>query len=122
MSLKVAGHRVLVKPDPVHEQTAIPEKLKESGFQVAMDVELSRRMEVATQIGTVVGVGPTAWRMYDGSDPNWTPWCNVGDRVIFARYAGKIIEDPVTLEKFMILNDEDIQCVVTGEKSVFDEE
>lgn len=121
MALTVKGHRILIKPDPVKEQVDVPVGLKEGGFEVVKPVDLEKREEVATQIGTVIQVGNTAFRAFDGNDAKWEPWCQAGDRVIFARYSGKIIEDPVTKEKFMIVNDEDIQAIVSGEKNPLDE-
>ena len=94
MSLEIVGHRLLIKPDPVKEQVDVPEGLKVGGFEVVKPADLERREEAATQIGTVIQVGPTAFRAFDGNDPNWKPWCKPGDRVIFARYAGKFVEDP----------------------------
>ena len=115
--LNVTGHRVMVKPDPPKEQVRLSEELKKINFEIGMDSDTERREQVGTQIGTVVGIGHTAWQAFDKSSPDWKPWCGVGDRVIFARYAGKLVSDPVTEEEFMVLNDEDIQCVITGEKS-----
>ena len=112
MSLEIVGHRLLVKPDPVKEQVSVPESLKEGGFEVVKPVDLERREEAGTQIGTVLQVGPTAFRAFDGNDPNWRPWCQPGDRIIFARYAGKFVEDPDTKEKFFVINDEDVQAKV----------
>ena len=120
MGLQVKGHRVLIKPDPVKEQIDIPEALKQSKFEVVKPVEIEKREEAGTEIGTVVGVGPTAFKAFDGNDPNWQPWCKPGDRVIFTRYSGKRVEDPVTKEKFFVVNDEDIQVVVTGEADPFE--
>jgi len=37
-----------------------------------------------------------------------TPWANVNSHVIYAKYGGKIIEDPVTGEKLILLQDKDI--------------
>lgn len=123
MSLEVLGHRVLVKPDAVKEQREldVPASLKEKGFQVHMDTDMEKREAAGTQIGTVIQVGPTAWRAYDGNDPKWTPWCKPGDRVIFARYAGKWVEDPETKEKFFVINDEDVQVKVNDRLSAFEE-
>ena len=115
--LIVKGHRILIKPDPVKEQIDVPSDLQAVGFKIHMPVEQEKREEAGTQTGTVVQVGNTAFRAFDGNDPAWEPWCKAGDRVLFTRYAGKIIEDPVTKEKFMIVNDEDIQAVVQGEKN-----
>jgi len=120
MGLQVKGHRVLIKPDPVKEQIEIPQALKDSKFEVVKPVELEKREEAGTEIGTVVSVGPTAFKAFDGNDPNWQPWCKAGDRVIFTRYSGKRVEDPVTKERFFVVNDEDIQVVVTGEENPFE--
>ena len=121
MPLTVTGHRILIKPDPVKQQVDIPAALEELNFEVHKPVDLEKREEAATQIGTVVEVGPTAFRAFDGSDPSWKPWCKKGDRVIFARYSGKIVTDPVTKEKFMVINDEDIQVLITGEEGLIEE-
>jgi co-chaperonin GroES (HSP10) len=115
MALTVKGHRILIKPDPVKEQLDIPQALKDSKFEVVKPADLEKRHEAATETGTVIQVGNTAFRAFDGQDSKWEPWCKAGDRVLFTRYSGKIIEDPVSKEKFMIVNDEDIQAIVTGE-------
>lgn len=121
MALIVKGHRVLIKPDPVKEQIEVPKALKDTGFDVVKPADLEKREEAATEIGTVIGIGNTAFRAFDGSDPNWEPWCKVGDRVLFTRYSGKMITDPVTKEKFFVINDEDVQAIVLGEKNPLDE-
>lgn len=115
MALTVKGHRILIKPDPLEELIDIPQALKDNKFEVVKPVDLAKREEAGTETGTVIQVGNTAFRAFDGQDPNWEPWCKAGDRVLFTRYSGKIIEDPVSKEKFMIVNDEDIQAIVTGE-------
>lgn len=117
MALTVKGHRILIKPDPVKEQVDVPDKLKELDFEIAAPGDITKMKEAGTQIGTVVGIGKTAWKAYDGNLPEWEPWCKVGDRVIFARYSGKFVDDPVTKERFFVINDDDIQVVVEGEKA-----
>ena len=119
--LKVKGHRLLIKPDPPKEQVKISAELKALGFEIGMNSDQERREMVGTEIGTLVGIGPTAWRAYDGKDEAWEPWASVGDRVAFAKYSGKIVTDPETDEKFMVVNDVDLQCVVTGESSPFED-
>jgi co-chaperonin GroES (HSP10) len=121
MSLEIVGHRLLIKPDPVKEQVDVPEGLKVGGFEVVKPADLERREEAATQIGTVIQVGPTAFRAFDGNDPNWKPWCKPGDRVIFARYAGKFVEDPYTKERFFVINDEDVQVKVNDRLNALEE-
>jgi co-chaperonin GroES (HSP10) len=91
-----AGHRVIVKPDDPPEkigQIFVPPWVKENkAFEIIK--------------GTIVSVGMTAWRAFDEGKP----WANVGDRVMFAKYGGSIVEDEAGV-KYRILNDEDIIAV-----------
>lgn len=127
--LTIKGHKILVKHLQFEEQREdlVPEALKQVGFKVEAPTDIKRREEVASDVGTVVQVGSTAWAAFDKylkngqSNPDWQPWCNEGDMILFARYSGKIVEDPVTKERFMLINDEDVQAVVTGMKSPFEE-
>ena len=101
---KVLGHRVLIDP-------AFPEETTDWGFK--LDVGDTHKLERgATTEGTVVGIGSTAW-----SDPGLggEPWCKVGDRVYFAKYAGRTIKDGD--KEYIIINDEDCQVVIVEESS-----
>lgn len=123
MPLVVKGHRLLIKPDAVKERMneQVPDELRKKGFEIGMTKEQEQREEVASRIGTVIGIGNTAWCSFDKKDPAWEPWCKVGDRVTFARYAGRVEEDPVTHEKFVVINDEDMFCVIEGEKAPWED-
>lgn len=123
MPLVVKGHRLLIKPDAVKEKfnENVPAELKKVGFQIELTKEQEQREEVASRTGTVIGIGNTAWHAFDKNSPDWKPWCKVGDRVTFARYAGRIEEDPVTHEKFVVINDEDMFCVIEGEKAPWED-
>lgn len=110
MTLKVAavGHRVIVRPDPVT-------KTSKGGILLAVD---ERREQNMAQKGTVVAVGEMAWKntLYGYGIEGWKPWCQVGDRVFFARYAGKSFRDEDHPDDiYIIMNDEDIQCLITEE-------
>ena len=96
------AYRVLVKSDPVEEVT-------KSGIVLAVD-KIRERSGIVT--GTIVKVGPTAWKDYKGM--NGRPWAAVGDRVIFSKYAGAFIDDG-SEDGLILVNDEDIQAVVTKE-------
>lgn len=101
--ITVTGHRVLIKEDPVEKRT-------KGGLYVAVDEKLER---ASCQRGIIIAVGPDCWKAFrkidgDGIERNGEPWAKVGDYVVFARHAGRFIEDPVTNELFMIMNDEDI--------------
>lgn len=98
--IEAIGFRVVIRPDPVVETT-------KSGIYLAVDEKLEKG---ATVVGTVVQIGPEAFRSYNRSAgfTQYVPWVNVGDRVHYARYAGKWVEDPYTKEEFLVVNDEDI--------------
>lgn len=99
MTIKVCGHRVLIKPH-------YPEEKTESGIIVGLGKQYELEKN-ATQEGEVVGIGPTAW-----SDPGLggKPWCKMGDIVMFARHAGKKVREDE--EEYFIINDEDVQCIM----------
>ena len=107
--IKVCGHRVLVKPDPITTETSW-------GFQT-ISSDRERKLEQSAQIwGTVVQIGPTAY-----ADPGLGgyPWCGIGDRVAYAKYGGKAILDEDTGAEYILLNDEDI--VAVDEKETINE-
>ena len=100
MAIRPAGHRVLVLPDPVEEVTA-------SG--IIMVSETTERDKQSQMFGTVVDIGFTAFKDFGGHN-----WCNIGDRIAFAKYGGFIIKDPEDGVEYRLLNDEDVCAVVTG--------
>ena len=107
MKVKAVGHRVIVIPDPVVEET-------KSGIILAKD---KKREQAGTEKGTVHQVGSMAWKntLYGYGIEGWEPWCKPGDRVFFAKYAGKLFTDDETDVTYAILNDEDIQCQILDE-------
>ena len=102
---QVVGHRVLLKPEFIEETT-------DWGFHLDVG-DTYKREKASTVIGKVISVGPMAWKAFDGQDPDWQPWCKVGDVVFFAKFAGKFIT--LNEETYVIVNDEDIQGVLIRE-------
>jgi len=96
--LKAIAFRIIVRPDPVETKT-------QSGIIIKVDEEAYAG---ATTVGTIVGIGPDAWKAYNPSQVY--AGLEVGDRVFFAKYAGKTIIDEDTKERFLVLNDEDVVC------------
>jgi chaperonin GroES len=92
-----AGHRVLVKPDPVDE-------VSKGG--IILNHQNKNRVEEAQVTGTIIEVGPQAWK--DFSDG--TPWAKSGDRVMFAKFGGCLVEIQGVAHR--IMNDEDITAVI----------
>lgn len=110
MAINPVGHRIIVKPDPIEE------KLKRDFgdgkmFEIVSDKKIERSIEIH---GTLVAVGDQAWKAF-GKDFTGEPWAHVGDRIMFSQHAGRFVTDPETGEDFLIMNDEDITAVITGE-------
>jgi len=108
LKIKVPGHRILVKPEAV-------EKVSTGGIVIARPGQGDKLEFMGTDRGTVVQVGPLAWHHLDHDSPDWAAWCKEGDKVMFARYCGKVIKHPETEEEFFLMNDEDIQVVLVEE-------
>ena len=98
-NLQVVGHRVLIKPH-------LQEEVSDGGIYLAVG-DTFQRERGATQIGTIVDIGPNAWLDFKPG----TPWAKVGDVVYYAKYAGKDVEAG-NEDKFVIINDEDVQCII----------
>ena len=98
--IKVVGHRVLVKPLPTEKKT-------ESG--IIIPDATNERNQRDQQKGTVIQIGPNAWKAFDDG----SPWAAVGDLVLFSRYGGKIVKDGA--DEFRILEDSDIVAIISEE-------
>lgn len=96
-------HRIILKLDAVETKT-------ESGIIIPdMVTEKERK---AVEVGTVVALGSTCFKDY-GADSDIV---KVGDRVIIAKYSGKEVKDSDD-QSYVICNDEDIICILRGEKN-----
>ena len=98
--IKVMLNRVLCKPDEL-------EKKSKSGIILEYG-EKEKRYEAGIQHGTIVSVGDKAWEDWGST---YIP--QLGDRVLWAKYSGVGVIDPDTGEKLVILNDEDVLCVLS---------
>lgn len=94
-------HRLIVKQDELETKTA-------SGIIIKHE----DRKQESVDTGIVVAIGPTCGKDFGVHELPYS----VGDKVAFAKYAGKAIKDPETDEEFLALNDEDIVVVIHGEK------
>lgn len=93
------GHRVLVAPDKKEEKT-------QGGIILTKSIQ--QQEELAGIFGTIVAIGPNAWKAFDDGQP----WAEVGDRVVYSKYGGLVLEDPDTKEMYRLLNDDDIYCTI----------
>ena len=99
------GHRILIDPEIKSKEI---EEGALKGFVTTTSEDMYQREKAMTQIGTVVAIGPTAWKP-EGLGGG-VPWCKIGDRVHYAKHSHKIVNDGV--KEYFIINDEDIQCIV----------
>ena len=97
--IKPCSYHVLVRPDNVAERQG-------TIFLPAASVQ---REQMAQVVGTIVAIGPTAWKGFDDGDA----WAAVGDRVSYAKYGGVLMKDPETDEHFRLLLDKDIVAIVS---------
>ncbi len=100
--INVTGYRILVKPDEVETTTS-------GGIILALDEKLEA---AGQQFGTVIGIGHTCWTNEKG-EPLSDPWCEVGDKILFAKHAGRFVYDPHTNEEFMVMLDTDVIATVS---------
>ena len=107
---KVVGYRLMIKP--IEAVTGLEESEKEKyeslgklGFEVKTE-EQKLRESRGTHHGILVGIGDTA---FTGPHLGDAPWVEVGDVVIFDRYAGVEVElPPGSGKKYRFCNDESI--------------
>jgi co-chaperonin GroES (HSP10) len=107
--IKPILHRILVKPDDIEDKDEAYKKAKAAGLFVHRDER--DREQAAIDSGTVISFGETVFRDF-GVESNPI---KVGDKVVYARYAGKVIEDPADQVKYVALNDEDVIAIITTE-------
>ncbi len=105
--LDIKGPRVLVKQDKLEDKDPTFAKAAKAGIEIPQEFKEIRMEQNAIDEGVVVGVGQGCWQPPIGDG---TPWCEIGDRVVFAKYAGSIRKEGK--DTYMILNDEDILGVV----------
>ena len=103
MTIKVLLHHVLVKLDDAVEADEVYKRAKSLGIHL----ELDKRVHEAVEYGTVVQVGPTAYKDFGlGECP-----LSTGDRVSLTRYSGKKVVDTDNTV-YYLFNDDDVLAIV----------
>jgi len=95
-------HRALVRPKQIETKTA-------SG--IILTETTTRKEQAATEEGIVLALGDTF-----GKDYGAQLLPKVGDKVYFAKYAGKFIKDD-NGDDLVLLNDEDFVAIITEEET-----
>lgn len=118
--IKPTGFHILVLSDPVEDEVEDDEDVLKHKSGLVMlkgsEYDKERQREQAGQVyGTLVAVGPLAWADFDrfaSKESGWHQWAKPGDRISYARYAGKFITDPITNIQYTLMNDRDLTAVI----------
>jgi co-chaperonin GroES (HSP10) len=87
------AERIILKP--------FVEKVSKGGIEIVRD---TRSQAINTDRGEVLFIGPSAW--YDLPEK---PDVKVGDKVFYAKFGAKVLQDPEKPDEFYVLcNDKDI--------------
>ena len=100
----VKGSRVLVEPLPINEFAG----------PIILNPDTIKSDRLANTLGIVLQVGEPCWKDLGEAEPR----CKEGDMVLFQRYGGARIHDPIANEfrpDMYLINDQDIQAVVDKE-------
>lgn len=99
------GWRILVLPREIQEKTA-------SGILLNTDSGRDRE-SMANTTGVVVAMGDQCF------EDLGTPWCKVGDKIIFAKYAGLLYLGKDG-KKYRMINDKDVTGVLEADVELVD--
>jgi len=101
--------RIVVKPFDVQEIDDTFKNAKAAGIELPKGFQMNREQQ-AVDRGTVVSFGPVAFDAYNTPNP-----LKAGDEIVYAKHAGKEVEDIYTKEKFIVINDEDVVAIFRNE-------
>lgn len=104
--------RILIKPVDLLEVDEAWKSAKRAGLDLSGTERERKREQGGIDRGTVLGMGPVAFKAYDTPNP-----LQIGDEVVYARHSGKEVTDPYgdQSEKLILLNDEDIIAIIRKE-------
>lgn len=95
--IKPVEYKVLIKPEAVEKKSAggiyIPEQVQD-------------KEKYAKERGIIIAVSPNAF-----TDPDWIDKPEIGDKVIYDRYAGALVKGNDG-EDYRLINDKEIGAVL----------
>lgn len=102
-------HRIIVLQNKLEETNRDYLRAAQAGL-IIPDHPDKTRAQAGVDTGSVVAIGPTAYRDFNTDTP-----IKIGDIVAFARFSGKTLTDPKDDVEYVALNDEDIVAILTKE-------
>jgi co-chaperonin GroES (HSP10) len=105
--ITVVGCRILLRPFKMEESDKVWARAKAMGIEIP---ELAdRKAKANIDKGEVLQIG-------DKCHEDYVSDLKVGDIIGFAKFGGKFIEDPDKEgEFFLVINDEDVICILKKE-------
>lgn len=120
MAINVLLHRILVLRDPQEDTDAVKttKELERLGLATPEWVQeqlktKALRENASMDMGTVIQIGETAYHDYKIACP-----IREGDHISFAKFGGKEVVDPDNGVTYVVINDEDVVCVLTRKEPV----
>lgn len=98
-------HRLLIQPNKLEDINEDIIRARKIGLEIPLDN--TQRAQASVDQGIVLAIGDTAFRDFGSDAP-----VKVGDRIAYAKFAGKFIKDPTTGDELLLLNDEDVVCIL----------
>ena len=99
------GWRVLIKPQEIKE-------VSDSGIILTTEVNKERE-QMGNTTGVVVAMGEQCF----ADEPS--PWCKIGDKVIFAKYAGLLYKGKDDTH-YRMINDKDVTGTLDADVDLVD--
>ena len=115
---KACGHYMIIELDEVPG-----ENVSSGGIILATGSQERGREQKGMSLAKVLNVGPNCWTGYTNPDGEWAPWCEEGDKVMLAQYAGQDfpVSDSMTkeeqeyLKRVRLIKDDDVLALAGGE-------
>ena len=105
------GHRLVIKQEKLEDADVAYRNAKKAGIMIA-DTDEKKREQAGLDKGTVISIGRGAFVEFNRNQMTDGPWCIVGDTIAFAKYSGKTVVDPDDHASYMVINDEDVVCII----------
>ncbi|CAB4122693.1 GroS Co-chaperonin GroES (HSP10) [uncultured Caudovirales phage] len=99
------GYRLLI---------AMPEEIKKIG-SIYIPGDSAKREHTASIVGTVIAMGTDC---YTSDKFPHGAWCKVGDSVVIKSYAGSRLKIVGQDQEFRLINDDQVEAVVTDIQKV----
>jgi co-chaperonin GroES (HSP10) len=104
MALRAISYYINVLPDPVETER---ELTTDTGIVIKLDLKVDEKMEQNAQTrGTILDIGEDAFAAFKPKTVH--AGLKIGDKVWYAKYAGKWVKDLTNNREILVLRDEDI--------------